>query len=311
MSRLDQPSRGAFGAPGLGMLGLMVALWLGWGTAYPAMGIALLRVDPLTLRCALMLVAGALLLAYGGLTGGRLAIPRALWRDFAICALGTMTVCQIGMTYGVYFVGAGRSSVLIYTMPIWAALLARGVLGEPITARRTVALALAAASIAALLAQSLPQVRNAPLGVVANLIGALGFALGTVWTKRTAWPIDPTAMAGWQFIIGALPLLAVWLLLGAPHDLSRVDGVAVAAFAYMAVVANAVSYVVWFRLVRRLPTAVAGVGSLVVPCVGVLGSALLADEAIQPNDLLALALVCAALGLVLFEAPGRTVRDVP
>jgi drug/metabolite transporter (DMT)-like permease len=65
--------------------------------------------------------------------------------------------------------------------------------------------------------------------------------------------------------------------------------------------ANVLAYFAWFRLVDRLPPAVLGVGSLATPCVGVLASALLADEAIRPNDLVALALVLSALALVLFE----------
>jgi drug/metabolite transporter (DMT)-like permease len=57
----------------------------------------------------------------------------------------------------------------------------------------------------------------------------------------------------------------------------------------------------WFQLVRRLSAAVVSIGTLLTPCIGVLASALLIGETIQPNDLIALALVCSALVLVLFE----------
>jgi drug/metabolite transporter (DMT)-like permease len=286
---------------GAGSLALLATLWLAWGLAYPVMGFAMAMVDPLTLRTAVMALAGVLLLCYAAATAKRLLVPRALWRDLAISAFGNMTVCQMGMTFGVYYVGAGRSSVLIYTMPLWAALFGRLLLGDPITVRRGLALALGALSVAALLAQHLPQVRNAPLGVLANLIAAIGFGFGTVWTKRTSWPLDLTAMAGWQLLVGAVPLALVWLVVQPPLDLARLDATHWVAVAYMALIGNALAYLVWFRLVRRLPTAIAGIGSLVVPCVGVLSSTVLVDEAIRPTDLIALGLVCSALVLVLFE----------
>jgi drug/metabolite transporter (DMT)-like permease len=300
---LTELGRAAVDRPwlGVGALGLLATLWLSWGIAYPVMGFAMAAVDPLSLRTAVMVLAGVFLLACAAATAKRLRVPRALWRDVAISAFCNMTVCQMGITLGVYYVGAGRSSVLMYTMPLWAALFARLLLGDPITRRRLVALALGAVAVAALLAQHLPQVRSAPLGVLANLIGAIGFGFGTVWTKRTAWPLDMTALTGWQLLVGAVPLVLVWLVVEPPFALARLDGAHWAAIAYMALIGNALAYLVWFRLVHRLPATVAGIGSLVVPCVGVLSSAILLDEAVRPTDLIALALVCAALGLVLFE----------
>ena len=291
----------AVGTFGLGPLALLAILWLVWGAAYPIMGLAMRWFEPLTLRCGVMLLSGAILLSYAAAAGQRLRLPRGQWRDFAISALFNMTILQVGMTYGVYYVGAGRSSVLIYTMPIWAALFARWLLDEPITARRALALVLGAAAVGALLAQHLPDVRDAPLGVALNLIAALSFGLGTVWTKRTIWPLDLAAMAGWQLLIGVAPLVVIWMVLAPAVELSAVPTVGWAAFAYMTLGANALAYFVWFRLVHRLPASVLGVGSLATPCVGVLASALIADEAIRPNDLVALALVLSALALVLFE----------
>jgi len=288
---------------GPGSLALLVTLWLAWGLSYPVIGFAMTAVDPLSLRVVVMGSAGAILLLHAALTGGRMTVPRRLWRDVAISAFGNMTLCQMGLTLGIYWLGGGRSSVLMYTMPLWAALLGRLLLGEPITARRGVALALGAAAVLVLFAQKLPDARDAPLGVLANLVAALGFAFGTVWTKRTLWPLDLGALVGWQLLVGTLPLAAGWLIARPPLELP--DVAHWLAFAYMVLIGNVLAYLAWFRLVDRLPTVVVGIGSLVVPCLGVLSSALLMDEAVRLADLLALALVCGALGLVLF-LPRRT-----
>ncbi|MBI3517248.1 MAG: EamA family transporter [Proteobacteria bacterium] len=291
----------AVGTVGLGSLALLATLWLVWGAAYPIMAVAMRWFEPLTLRCVVMTVSGIVLLGYAVAAGQRIRLPRAHWGDFAIASFCNMTVLQIGMTYGVYFVGAGRSSVLIYTMTLWAALFARWLLGEPITRRRAVALGMGVAAVGALLVQHLPNVRDAPLGIALNLIAALGFGFGTVWTKRAAWPLGLAAMAGWQLLVGVAPLIAVWLVVMPSVVLGAVPTTGWAALAYMILGANVIAYFAWFPLVHRLPSAVLGIGALATPCVGVLSSALIAGETVQPNDLIALALVVSALALVLFE----------
>jgi drug/metabolite transporter (DMT)-like permease len=205
------------------------------------------------------------------------------------------------MMFGVYFMGAGRTSVLVYTMPIWAALFARWLLGEAITPRRALALVLGAVAVAVLLGQGLTQVRNAPLGAALTLLAAASFGFGTVWIKRTAWPLDLTVLAGWQLLIGGLPFLPFWLA-GLPEArVLHAPSSAWLSVLFLALISNALAYFAWYRLVRVLPAAVAGVGMLVVPCIGVLSSALMVGETMQRNDLVALALVCGALFLVLFE----------
>jgi probable blue pigment (indigoidine) exporter len=103
---------------------------------------------------------------------------------------------------------------------------------------------------------------------------------------------------GWQLLVGTVPLAVAWLVERPPLVLP--DAAHWLAFAYMVLVGNVIAYLVWFRLVDRLPTVVVSIGSLVVPCLGVLSSALLMGEAVRPADVLALLLVCAALVLVLF-----------
>jgi drug/metabolite transporter (DMT)-like permease len=293
----------AAGAVSLGALSMLATLWVVWGAAYPIMALAMRWFEPLTLRCIVMTLAGAVLLGYAAVAGQGLTLPRAHWGSFAVAALCNMTILQVGMTYGVYLVGGGRSAVLIYTMTIWTALFARWLLGEPITGRRSIAVVMGVAAVVALLAQNLTDVRNAPLGVVLNLVAALGFGFGTVWTKRARWPIGLAAMAGWQLLLGVAPLIAIWLVVLPSVPLATVPPVGWAALAYMALASNVIAYFAWFPLVKRLPAVVLGIGSMVTPCVGMLGSAVIGGETVQPNDLLALALVCGALALVLFERP--------
>jgi len=57
----------------------------------------------------------------------------------------------------------------------------------------------------------------------------------------------------------------------------------------------------WLKIVDLLPVTIAALGSLAVPVVGVLSSALFLGEEVHGTDALALVLVVSALGLILYR----------
>ena len=78
------------------------------------------------------------------------------------------------------------------------------------------------------------------------------------------------------------------------------------ALAYVILMGMVFSQWAWFAVLGRLPVAVASIGSLAVPMVGVLSSALLLHEPVGPAEFAALALVVAAFATVLLHpAPPR------
>jgi len=56
----------------------------------------------------------------------------------------------------------------------------------------------------------------------------------------------------------------------------------------------------YFTLVRIFPASIAAIGTLAIPVVGVFSSALILNETIGLNEILALILVVSALAVVLF-----------
>jgi drug/metabolite transporter (DMT)-like permease len=224
-----------------------------------------------------------------------------LWRDVAIAAFFNMTIFQIGMIYGIYLMSAGRTAVLVYTMPIWVTLFARLLLGERLTWPKIAGLCLGLVGIAALLSQNLSSLRNAPLGAALTLVAAMSFGFGTVWMKRQRWAADLAVVAGWQVLLGAVPLIAVWAFIDLRTDLRAVSLSSWGALLYLALIANSLAYVAWFRVIRAFSATVSGLGTLAVPCIGVVSSALILHEALTVADLVALALIGSALVAVLAE----------
>lgn len=278
----------------LGCVGLI------WGISYPITALALGGFDVLSLR-VLIQTLGAAALFVPALARGGFAVEREAWPDLIIAALLNMTLLPIAFTIGVYLLGPGRTSVLVYTMPIWATVFARIFLGERLTVIRSVALAFAALAVAALLSQSLPELRNAPLGAVVTLFAAMSYGLGTVWLKRRAWRTNAAAIVFWQLAIGTVPILVLWLGLRFPPDLTQAGGAAWPAAMFLGIVGNGFAYFAWFRVIERLPAGAAGIGMLITPGVAVVSSVWLAGEKLHPHDVAAVAMIGLALLLVMAD----------
>jgi drug/metabolite transporter (DMT)-like permease len=279
----------------LGCVGLI------WGISYPITAVALAGFDVLTLRCLVQMLGACTMLVQAVALRRRLAVEREAWPDLIVAALLNMTVLPIAFTIGVYLLGPGRTSVLVYTMPIWASLFARIVLGERLTVTRGVALAFGAGAVAALMSQKLPELRNAPLGGVLTLLAAMSYGLGTVWLKRRVWRADAAVVVFWQLVIGTVPIMVTWLVLHSPPALVQPGDRQWLAAIFLGVAGNGIAYFAWFRVIELLPAGAAGIGALITPCIAVISSVWLAGERLHPHDVAAIAMIGAALLLVMIE----------
>jgi len=290
----------------LGIAGLATC-WLAWGLSYPVTGIALESLDVWSSRALVMLAGGLVMLGLAAVQGLNLRVPRGEWRDLFIAALCNMAIFQICMTYGVELLSAGRTAIIVYTMPVWAALFAVPLLGERLTPARLAALALGLIGLAVMMSQDFSHLKNAPVGALSTLIAAVAFGLGTVWMKRRRWSVSPTVLGGWQLLAGVVPVIAIWAWLDPAVDPAEVSRRSWLAVLFLIFVANALAYFAWFRVVAFFPAIVSGIGTMVVPVVGVFASAVLVDERIGWRELVALALTCAAVA-VTFAFPARGTR---
>jgi drug/metabolite transporter (DMT)-like permease len=280
---------------------LLVFVWLIWGVSYPVTAIALKGFGVMTLRVLVQLTGAGALFLNAALRRQSFAVEREAWGDLAVAGLLNMAVLPVCFTLGVYLLGPGRTSILVYTMPIWASLLAWPLLGERLTRNRVAALLLAAAAIAVLLSQDLSHLKNAPLGAAITLVAAFAFGLGTVWFKRREWRGSLSVLVGWQLVVGLVPMSLIWLLTSFPPDLARAGAGSWLALLFLGAGANGAAYFAWFWVVQRLPAGLSSISALVVPCVGVSSSAWLTGERLHPRDLMAMAMILLALLLVLGE----------
>ena len=176
---------------------LLTVLTLIWGTNWPLFPLAMRELSVWTFRTVSLFGAGSLLLIIARLRGLPLSIPRQDWGVMLLASFSYLVVWNVASAFSAISIPSGQSAVLGFTMPLWAALLSWLFLGERLSGRALLALGLGAAGVLLLLIPGLSAYAKAPLGFVAGLVAAVGWAIGTILYKRrpiAAWP--PSSPAG-------------------------------------------------------------------------------------------------------------------
>jgi drug/metabolite transporter (DMT)-like permease len=272
----------------------LVGMAVGWGYNWVVMKSVLAYVGPFDFS-ALRTLFGALVLLAVLLVLRRPLRIRAWWRVVLLGILQTgafSALIQLALLQG----GAGKTSILVYTMPFWVVPMAWLAFGERVRGLQWVALALAGAGLMLILEPWSMQEGNL-LSEFLAISAGLCWALATIvakWIRRDT-PIDALPLTAWQMLFGALSLcLAAWLVPERPIDPAPYF---FGALVYNAVVATAIAWFLWLFALQHLSAGLASMSSLGVPVVGVLAGWLQLGE--QPGMLELGGMVLIAVALLI------------
>src|SRR5918993_2458750 len=137
-------------SPTRAQVALVLLLGLLWGLNWPTVKIALAEIGPWTLRASALCIAALSLVAFTLARGRALSIRRAHWWRIAVPAVLTIAAPNVLIAHAQLLAPTGRIAVVVFTMPVWATILARLVLGERLDPRRVLGLALGIAGLIAL-----------------------------------------------------------------------------------------------------------------------------------------------------------------
>lgn len=279
----------------------MWRLWIAtlfWGFNWPAVKILLSGMSPWTLRAVGLGGGAALLFTTTRVLGRSLAIARGERGHLAVAALLNVAGFNLFAVFAQLSMPTSRAAILTFTMPFWGALLGWLALGERIDRLRALSLLLGAAGLGLLAVPFWPELAagGVPYGLVYVLGAAITWAAGTVYMKLHPVRAEPLAITTWQIAIGALVCAAGAAMLETPRfDVS--DPWVMAAMLFHVTLPQALSYAMWFGLVRTVTASTATLGMLLIPIFGVCGSVLLLAERPTPLDLAGFALILGAVVL--------------
>jgi drug/metabolite transporter (DMT)-like permease len=278
-------------------LALLLATTIGWGLNWPAMKLLLAELPVLSTRAAGGGLGFAVLLAVALARRESLVVPVALWPRLVLVSLLNVTAWMGLASFSLLWLSAAEATIVCYTMPVWAVLMAWAILGERPGVARIAGLVLALSGLALLvLGQGVAVGLDKAPGVALGLGSAVLFSLGTVVTKRWPLALPPTAGAVWQIGVGIAPLMVLALVFD-PPGFGTLSLQGWALIAYGGVFALGLCYLSWFAALRRLPASLASLGTLLTPMVGVAGAAIVLGEPFGWREATALALTLSGVAL--------------
>jgi drug/metabolite transporter (DMT)-like permease len=261
---------------------------IGWGFNWPVTKYLLGELPPLTLRGVTGVIGAALLAALAIARGQSLRVNPEIWPRLVLASLLNVTSWMALMGLALLWLPASEAALIAYTMPVWASLMAWPILGERPTVLRTIALIMAFAGLAAIMGGNGFDASEAKLpGIIMALSGAIGFAFGTVLAKKLPIKLPPITAAAWQIGLGCFPVAVAGLLIETTH-LEAVTPLGWWLVFYATVIQFCVGYVCWFAALARLPASVAAIGTMAVPVIGVVASAVGLHEPLGPGQIAAL-----------------------
>jgi drug/metabolite transporter (DMT)-like permease len=265
---------------------LLICLALTWGIHWPVAKIGLRDLPPFTygaLRVAIALaVIAAVLVARRGLRlPDRHDVPIVL-----SVGIGQMAAGIVAMNFALPLISAGRSSILVYTMPLWVALIQLPLLRAGGAGRQVGGLILGLAGIALLLnPQSVDwQSSGQMLGSAALLVSAILWAATTIHLRHHVWRGTPLDLMPWQLLIAVVPLTIAALVLEPARQIHW-EPTAIVAILYSGLLATALAFWLSQSISRSLSPLATTMGFLAVPVVGLASSWVLLGEPLTLLDL--------------------------
>ena len=226
----------------------------------------------------------------------RLAL-REHWKDHLAVGLVNNVLPFVCFAWAAAVLPAGYLAIINGLVPLWAALIAAPVLGEPFGLRRAAGFALGIAGVA-LIVNLGPVALEARtlLGAAAAIAGTALWGWAGVMIKQRTGRMPPMGLAAGSIAFAAVMMAPLWALTP-PASTWTLE--AAAAMLAVGLLCTGLAYLPFFTLIRDIgPSRTLTVG-LGVPVLGVVWGWLLLDEAVTLPMLLGAALVLVALGLVL------------
>lgn len=288
-------------------LWVLLALTLVWGLNWPVMkaGVsgwpgAPLAYPPLTFR-ALSMWLGVPVLGLALLVlKVPLRLPRAHWAEVGQLAVLNMILWHAVVIIAVQQLSSGRSAILGYTMPVFAALWGRWLYGDQLGPRQTLGVCAAALGVVLLLGSEFSRMTGAPWAALSVLLAAAVWALGTHRLRRSTLAVPLLTVVFWMTLLTACVMAALALLLEGRRWMAPPAHVWWSV-AYNAVGVFGFAHAAWFYLARTLPPVASSVSVMLIPVLGVFSGAWLLGEQLHWQDFAAVASMVLAIGLVLLR----------
>ena len=280
-----------------------------WGTTYLGIRICLETMPPALMGGLRWTIAGALLAGYVLARGERLP-ARSSWRGIALMAFLLLGLGNGGVVFAEQWVPSGLAAVLVATSPFWmAGVEALLKDGERLHLNAVIGLLIGFSGILVLVWPDLTLGsgdRHFVLGVIAIQIAALGWSLGSAYSRRHARNDNVLGTTALQMLAGGLMMLAFGTATGEWQQLSF-NTRTLTSLLYLSTIGAIGGFVAYTYALRHLSVSFVSLYAYINPVIAVTLGVLLLGEPFNWRMATAAALVFAGVAVVRLRR-GTTVQ---
>lgn len=291
----------------------LIAVYIVWGSTYLAIRFVVESMPPFLAAGFRFLIAGLVLYAFRRLRGDQ-APRRIEWRSAAIVGLFMLLGGNGLVMWAEKRVASSIAALMIASVPLWMALIdslrpgGRRPNGWVITGVIT---GFAGITILVGPTQLIGITGEVNLlGVLALLMAAFSWAVGSLYNRGAELPASPLLGVGMEMLVGGLALLLLGTLLGewTQLNLAAVETRSWLGFGYLVVFGSWVGFASYIWLLRVAPTMLVSTYAYVNPLVAIVVGNLFAGEEMTPRVLLAALFIIGSVILITFRQP-KTIKS--
>jgi drug/metabolite transporter (DMT)-like permease len=267
-----------------------------WGGSFLFVRMAVGAIGPMWLTELRVGLAAIAMLIYARAAGFELNLARD-WRPYLV-----LGVLNTALPWGLYawsgkYIGASYMAILNAAAPWFAAICGAIWLGEELSWRKVLGLALGMLGVALLV--GFGPIAASPAVVLAVLacIGATAcYALAGVYIKKRAGKIAPRALTVGSLIAASVVVMP---FLPAPPPVAAFTWQVALAVLGISLLCSAAAYLIYFRLIADVGPTRTFTVTFLIPVFGTLWGALFLDEPVGFATLASGAVIVIATALVL------------
>ncbi|WP_077737014.1 DMT family transporter [Bacillus sonorensis] len=270
----------------------IISVTLIWGYTWVTMKIAIHDIPPVLFSALRLLIGAVPLFIILVIKGKKRAIGKENLKNYFVMGL-LMGLGYMGvLTYGMQFVDSGKTSVLVYTMPIFVTVISHFRLNEKINVYKMIGLISGFIGLLFIFGTEILHFeKNVIFGELCVLIAALSWAVANVFSKLRFHNTDMIHMNAWQLLIGTVFLLIFSFILEPTHSLHW-SNAAVLSLLFNGLFSTAFTFVIWFWVLNQIEASKASMALMFVPVLGLFFGWLQLREPITYNIMAGAFLIC-------------------
>ena len=277
---------------------LLTVICLIWGVTFSIMKAGLQYMPAVTFT--------GLRYFFGGISLALIAIamgtPLPAKKDWG--ALLLLGILQTTLTYGLVFYGlqwveAGVTSVMLYSYPLIVNILAHYLLpNEKLNLQRIFGLIVGFSGLIIIFGTGgfSSSDKWSMAGKLLITVGAFFWAVATIYLRRRFPNHNKLVVTAWQMLLGGAVTLIGAFIIENGQDIVF-NQVSVGALAFTSILSSALAFAIWFYLLDHIDAGRASVFLFLVPVFGVIFANLILGEPFTAK--LMIGLIAVVVGIVL------------